>query len=104
MSWIWIRAPATGSKRSKPKHPTGGRQISKRSHIEGGLPVTEPRMKALTSLQWTLGLVILIEAVLFVMPSAGHAFASTHMPQRCAPDSWVGQDSWRDSSSDSANG
>ena len=42
--------------------------------------MTEPRMKALTSLQWTLGLVILIEAVLFVMPSAGHAFASTHMP------------------------
>lgn len=40
----------------------------------------EPRVKALTGLQWTLGLVILIEAVLFVMPSAHHAFASTHMP------------------------
>jgi hypothetical protein len=42
--------------------------------------VTEPRIKALTGLQWTLGLVILIEAILFVMPSARHAFASTHMP------------------------
>ena len=42
--------------------------------------MTEPRMKALTGLQWTLGLVILIEAILFVMPSARHAFASTHMP------------------------
>jgi uncharacterized membrane protein YphA (DoxX/SURF4 family) len=41
----------------------------------------EQRMKtALTGLQWTLGLVILIEAVLFVMPSAGHDFAQTHMP------------------------
>ena len=35
---------------------------------------------ALTGLQWTLGLVILIEAILFVMPSAGHEFAKTHMP------------------------
>ncbi len=35
---------------------------------------------ALTGLQWTLGLVILIEAVLFVMPSSGHDFAKTHMP------------------------
>ena len=42
--------------------------------------MTEPRSKALTGLQWTLGLVILIEAILFVMPSARHAFASTHMP------------------------
>jgi uncharacterized membrane protein YphA (DoxX/SURF4 family) len=41
----------------------------------------EQRMKnALIGLQWTLGLVILIEAVLFVMPSAGHDFAKTHMP------------------------
>lgn len=31
-------------------------------------------------LQWTLGLVILIEAILFVMPSARHNFAGTHMP------------------------
>jgi hypothetical protein len=31
-------------------------------------------------LQWTLGIVILIEAVLFVMPSAAHDFARTHMP------------------------
>jgi hypothetical protein len=42
--------------------------------------MTEQRMKtALTGLQWTLGLVILIEAVLFVMPSAAHDFAKTHM-------------------------
>ena len=35
---------------------------------------------ALTALQWTLGIVILIEAVLFVLPSAAHEFARTHMP------------------------
>lgn len=41
----------------------------------------DARMKnALTILQWTLGLVILIEAILFVMPSAGHDFAKSHMP------------------------
>lgn len=34
----------------------------------------------LTVLQWTLGVVILIEAVMFVMPSAAHDFARTHMP------------------------
>jgi|SRR2546421_6254231 len=34
----------------------------------------------LTVLQWALGIVILIEAVLFVLPSAAHSFASTHMP------------------------
>jgi hypothetical protein len=43
--------------------------------------MTEQRMKtALTGLQWTLGLVVLIEAVLFVMPGARHDFAQTHMP------------------------
>ena len=43
--------------------------------------MSEPRMKcALTALQWTVGLVILIEALLFVMPAAGQAFAETHMP------------------------
>ena len=43
--------------------------------------MAEPQMRtALTGLQWTLGLVILIEAVLFVMPSAAHDFAQTHMP------------------------
>lgn len=41
----------------------------------------ESRMKAaLTGLQWTLGLVILSEAVLFVMPGARNDFAKTHMP------------------------
>jgi hypothetical protein len=34
----------------------------------------------LTVLQWTLGVVILIEAVLFVMPGATHEFARAHMP------------------------
>jgi hypothetical protein len=43
--------------------------------------MTEQRMKtALTGLQWTFGVVILIEAVLFVMPGARHDFAGTHMP------------------------
>ena len=46
------------------------------------MTVTEQRMKtALAGLQWTLGLVILVEAMLFVMPAAGHDFAKTHMPQ-----------------------
>jgi len=35
---------------------------------------------ALTVLQWALGVVILIEAVLFVLPSAAHDFARTHLP------------------------
>jgi hypothetical protein len=35
---------------------------------------------AITTLQWTLGLVILVEAILFVLPSARHDFARTHMP------------------------
>ena len=34
----------------------------------------------LTILRLALGIVILIEAVLFVMPSAAHEFARTHMP------------------------
>jgi hypothetical protein len=34
----------------------------------------------LTVLQWTLGVVILIEAILFVLPSAAHDFAGTHLP------------------------
>ena len=34
----------------------------------------------LTILRWTLGIVVLIEAVLFVLPSAAHEFAHTHMP------------------------
>ena len=43
--------------------------------------MTAQRTKiALTGLQWTLGLVILIEAIFFVMPGAAHGFAQTHMP------------------------
>ena len=33
-----------------------------------------------TVLQWALGVVILIQAVLFVLPSAAHEFARTHLP------------------------
>lgn len=31
-------------------------------------------------LKWALGIVVLIEAVMFVLPSAAHGFALTHMP------------------------
>jgi len=34
----------------------------------------------LTALRWSLGMVILIEAVMFVLPGAAHDFARTHMP------------------------
>ena len=34
----------------------------------------------LIALQYSLGIVILIEAVMFVLPSAAHDFARTHMP------------------------
>ena len=44
--------------------------------------LTSRDYKAITVLQWTLGLVVLIEAGLFVLgPHAGHDFAKTHMPQ-----------------------
>ena len=42
--------------------------------------MTERTKTALMGLQWTLGIVILIEAILFVMPGASHDFARTHMP------------------------
>lgn len=42
--------------------------------------MTKQGNAALTTLRWTLGLVILVEAVLFVIPSAAHAFSRTHMP------------------------
>jgi len=35
---------------------------------------------ALCVLRWTLGIVILIEAILFLLPSSRHEFARTHMP------------------------
>jgi uncharacterized membrane protein YphA (DoxX/SURF4 family) len=35
---------------------------------------------ALIVLRWALGMVILIEAILFVVPSAARGFAATHMP------------------------
>lgn len=34
----------------------------------------------LTVLQWSLGIVILIEAIMFVLPGAAHDFGRTHMP------------------------
>ena len=34
----------------------------------------------LIALRWTLGIVILIEAVMFVLPGAAHDFARSHMP------------------------
>lgn len=34
----------------------------------------------LTVLRFSLGIVVLIEAVMFVLPGAAHAFAQTHMP------------------------
>jgi hypothetical protein len=42
--------------------------------------MTERTKTALTGLQWTSGIVILIEAILFLMPGASHDFARTHMP------------------------
>lgn len=43
--------------------------------------MAEQRIKtALTVLQWTLGVVIFIEAILFLMPAARQDFARTHMP------------------------
>lgn len=34
----------------------------------------------LTALRLSLGIVILIEAILFVLPGAAHSFSRTHMP------------------------
>lgn len=43
--------------------------------------MTERRIRcALTGLQWTMGIVILIEAALFLLPSARHDFERTHLP------------------------
>jgi uncharacterized membrane protein len=49
--------------------------------MKEGSTLAQRQMKTpLKGLQWTLGLVILVEAVLFVMPSAARGFANTHMP------------------------
>jgi hypothetical protein len=37
-------------------------------------------MKGVDGLRWTLGIVILIEAILFVRPGGGHAVAAAHLP------------------------
>jgi hypothetical protein len=34
----------------------------------------------LIALRWTLGIVVLIEAVMFILPGAAHDFARSHMP------------------------
>lgn len=34
----------------------------------------------LTALRFSLGIVVLIEAIMFVLPGAAHAFTRTHMP------------------------
>lgn len=34
----------------------------------------------MTTLRWALGIVILIQAVMFVLPGAAHEFSRTHMP------------------------
>lgn len=41
---------------------------------------TKHAKAALTTLRWTLGLVILAKAILFLMPSAAQGFSRTHMP------------------------
>jgi hypothetical protein len=41
---------------------------------------TRSARNAITALQWSLGLVILIEAILFLLPSSAPGFAKTHMP------------------------
>ena len=38
------------------------------------------RKIGLNVLRWALGIVILIKAIMFVLPSAAHDFARTHMP------------------------
>ena len=43
--------------------------------------MAEQRMKtALTGLRWSLGVVILMEAILFLLPGARQDFSRTHMP------------------------
>jgi hypothetical protein len=45
------------------------------------MPMTAQRANiALNGLQWTLGLVILLEAILFLLPGAARGFAATRMP------------------------
>lgn len=34
----------------------------------------------MTTLRWALGIVILIQAVMFVLPGVAHEFSRTHMP------------------------
>lgn len=42
--------------------------------------MASPKKLGICVLRWSLGTVILIEAVLFVLPGAAHEFSRTHMP------------------------
>ena len=48
--------------------------------MSGKLSVKLSGKQGLNVLRLALGVVILIEAVMFVLPSAAHDFAGTHMP------------------------
>jgi hypothetical protein len=58
--------------------------------------MSEQRMKtAIAALRLTLGLVILSEAVMFVMQSAGRDFAKTHLPDMANAKILIGTNSQR---------
>lgn len=42
--------------------------------------MSTPAKCGMTILRFTLGIVVLIQAVMFVLPSAAHEFSRTHMP------------------------
>lgn len=42
--------------------------------------MSTPAKCGMTILRFTLGIVVLIQAVMFVLPSAAHEFARTHLP------------------------
>src|SRR5690349_14004662 len=68
-NWTWIPARAIDCRKSKRgRHANDGRNNSMNAKC------------GLTVLRFSLGIVVLIEAVMFVMPGAAHAFTRTHMP------------------------
>src|ERR1700722_4292402 len=73
-SLILTPPPVIASKKSRQNLPANVERGSREAMS------TTSAKTALTILQWTLGLVILTEAILFVLPSAAHDFARTHMP------------------------
>src|ERR1700733_11524659 len=68
-----------GNQSPIPAQARSARKSTKNSTQEETMSFVKSKI-ALTVLQWALGIVILSEAVLFVMPSAAHGFAATHMP------------------------